>query len=83
MKLVNSLIAAAFVFSMATAQAGVIIGGTRIIYHADKKESSLDVKNPDPYSYLIQSWVDKDENDTSKTPFIVTPPLFRSPRIAY
>ena len=77
MKLVNSLIAAAFVFSMATAQAGVIIGGTRIIYHADKKESSLDVKNPDPYSYLIQSWVDKDENDTSKTPFIVTPPLFR------
>lgn len=37
MKLVNSLIAAAFVFSMATAQAGVIIGGTRIIYHADKK----------------------------------------------
>lgn len=77
MKLVNSLIAAAFVFSMATAQAVVIIGGTRIIYHADKKESSLDVKNPDPYSYLIQSWVDKDENDTSKTPFIVTPPLFR------
>lgn len=44
MKLVNSLIAAAFVFSMATAQAGVIIGGTRIIYHADKKESSLTSK---------------------------------------
>lgn len=77
MKLVSSLIAAAFVMSMATAHAGVIVGGTRVIYNAEKKETSLSVKNPDSYSYLIQSWVDNGENDNNKAPFIITPPLFR------
>jgi len=32
--------------ALQSAQAGVIIGGTRIIYHADKKETSISVKNP-------------------------------------
>lgn len=59
------------------AQAGVIVGGTRLIYNGAKKESSLSVSNPDKVPYLIQSWVDSQDGDTSKAPFIITPPLFR------
>lgn len=77
MKLLNSLIAAVLMVSVNAAQAGVIIGGTRVIYHGDKKETSINVKNPDKYSYLIQSWVDTENVSTTKAPFIITPPLFR------
>jgi P pilus assembly chaperone PapD len=64
------------------AQAGVIVGGTRVIYDGSKHETSLSVSNPDKSPYLIQAWVDNDgpsgENkSTIKPPFIVTPPLFR------
>lgn len=63
--------------SMASAHAGIIVGGTRIIYNGDKKETSISVKNPDKASYLIQSWSDAGEKSNDKSPFIVTPPLFR------
>ncbi len=77
MKLVNTLIAATFALSMTTAHAGVIVGGTRVIYNAEKKETFISVRNPDNYSYLIQSWIDSGQNNNNKSPFIVTPPLFR------
>jgi len=64
-----------------TAQAGVVIGGTRVIYDGAKKEASINVRNPDQNTYLIQSWVDgagtASGASIEKTPFIVTPPLFR------
>lgn len=67
-------------FGMA-AQAGVVVGGTRLIYDGGKKESSINISNPDKTPYLIQSWVDGAENGKTapadKAPFIVTPPLFR------
>lgn len=50
----NLWITALLIFTMTSAQAGVIIGGTRIIYQGDKK-ISLNVKNPDKFLYLIQS----------------------------
>ena len=43
----------------ASAIAGVIIGGTRIIFDGAKKESSISVNNPDTTPYLIQSWIDE------------------------
>ncbi|WP_314188623.1 molecular chaperone [Yersinia massiliensis] len=60
-------------------QAGVLIGGTRIIYDGAKKEAAISVTNEDKNSpYLIQSWVDNfDTNNTNKVPFMITPPLFR------
>jgi P pilus assembly chaperone PapD len=59
--------------------AGVIIGGTRLIYHADKKQAALSITNPDKHTdYLIQSWVDHFlAPETGPVPFIITPPLFR------
>lgn len=59
------------------AHAGVIVGGTRIIYDGDKKESSISLENPDAAPYLIQSWVENEAGKNDKSSFIVTPPLFR------
>lgn len=59
------------------AQAGVVVGATRLVYEGDKKESSLSVNNPDAMPYLIQSWVEPPAGRTEKAPFILTPPLFR------
>lgn len=59
------------------AHAGVIVGGTRIIYDGDKKEASIGVENPDASPYLIQSWVETETGQSDKRSFIVTPPLFR------
>lgn len=77
MKRYSQLIAATLLFSMSAAQAGIVVGGTRIIYNGNKKETSISVKNPDKSSYLIQSWSDSGEKSTDKSPFMVTPPLFR------
>lgn len=56
--------------------AGIVMGGTRLVYPTDKKEVQLQIKNRDEgISHLIQSWiVDKDEK---KAPFVITPPLFK------
>lgn len=63
--------------STASAYAGVVVGGTRLIYDGGKKESSLSVSNPDGAPYLIQSWVETENGGAEKAPFIITPPLFR------
>lgn len=66
-------------YSQQIAVAGVIIGGTRIIYDASKKESSISVKNPEKKSpFLVQSWFEKYPNTpVDSIPFVITPPLFR------
>ena len=58
----------------AAAHAGVVTGGTRLIYPGSKKESALSVTNNDATPYLIQSWV---ESNKGAAPFLLTPPLFR------
>ncbi len=65
----------ALLLGCSTAYAGVIIGGTRVIFEGGKKETSLSVNNPDTSPYLIQSWVEN--SGSGKPPFIITPPLFR------
>lgn len=72
--LINLLIA--FIFQ--TASAGVVIGGTRLIYHEGKKEESLTVTNHDNTSYLVQSWIETESGSKSAAEFIITPPLYRA-----
>ncbi|EOY5726762.1 TPA: molecular chaperone [Enterobacter bugandensis] len=71
------LSAAVITVSVSHAYAGVIIGGTRVIFDGGKKEASISVNNADTAPYLIQSWVDMPEGNANKAPFIVTPPLYR------
>lgn len=61
------------------ALAGVVVGGTRVVYSSEKREASISVKNPDKsIPYLIQSWVESESGEAvMKAPFIMTPPLFR------
>ena len=61
----------------ASVNAGVVIGGTRVIYDGGKKEASLSVNNPDSVPFLIQSWIDTQSGGAEKAPFIITPPLYR------
>lgn len=62
---------------ISAAHAGVIIGGTRVIYDGNKKEASISVNNPDATPYLIQSWVETQNGGAEKAPFVITPPLYR------
>ncbi|EOZ1451186.1 fimbrial biogenesis chaperone [Enterobacter bugandensis] len=74
----KTLIACAVISASASAaNAGVIIGGTRVVYDGNKKEASIDVNNPDKTPYLIQSWVETLNGGAEKAPFIITPPLYR------
>ncbi|HGM5490690.1 TPA: molecular chaperone [Serratia fonticola] len=77
MKVIPTTVLAALLVTASAAQAGVIVGGTRLIYDGGKKESSLSVSNPDKVPYLIQTWVDTTTGGAEKAPFMVTPPLFR------
>lgn len=63
--------------TLTTANAGVIIGGTRVIFEGAKKEATINITNPDNTPYLIQSWIDMQDGVSGKTPFIITPPLYR------
>mgnify|MGYP000905227170 FL=1 len=63
--------------TLTSASAGVIIGGTRVIFDGAKKEASINITNPDNGPYLIQSWIDVQDEQSGKAPFIITPPLYR------
>ncbi|MFJ3458601.1 molecular chaperone [Scandinavium goeteborgense] len=65
------------VATLNTAHAGIVVGGTRVIYDATKKEAALNLTNPDNTPYLVQSWVNNSDDSNNKPPFIITPPLFR------
>ena len=61
----------------AYAAGGIAMSATRVIYQADKKEAALTVSNRNPKeAFLIQTWVE-DAGGNKKTPFVITPPLFR------
>ncbi|MGG2408678.1 fimbrial biogenesis chaperone, partial [Aeromonas veronii] len=43
----------------AAAHAGIVMGGTRVIYEEGKREASISVTNADnAVPYLVQSWVE-------------------------
>ena len=62
---------------VSVAQAGVVIGGTRVIFDGNKKEASIGINNPDKTPYLIQSWIETPGGAGEQAPFIITPPLYR------
>lgn len=61
-----------------SSEAGVMLGGTRIIFDGTKRDTSISVKNTTKQAYAVQAWVNTEaDDDTVATPFIATPPLFR------
>lgn len=63
------------------AQASVVILGTRVVFPAEKKEISVQLKNQGSRPSLIQTWLDNGDEQadpkTIKLPFIITPPVSR------
>lgn len=62
----------------AGSQAGVMLGGTRIVFDGTKRDASITVSNTTAQPYAVQTWINTEADDnTSATPFVATPPLFR------
>ena len=70
-----------FLLVFSSAQAGIQINSTRVIYPAENPEVTLGMTNNATTPRLIQSWIDDGDADASpetiSVPFIVTPPIFR------
>lgn len=63
---------------MFAVQANIVVGGTRLIFDGNKKETSISVENKEDKANLVQSWLTPvDKDSPSKEAFIITPPLFR------
>jgi P pilus assembly chaperone PapD len=69
------------VFAVSTAQAEIILHGTRVVYPSDAREVTLQVSNNGSKPSLVQAWIDdgdpKSTPDQSKVPFMITPPISR------
>lgn len=63
------------------ALAGVVLDGTRVIYPSDSRDVTVKVTNKGKRPVLVQSWLDKGEENISPdkivTPFMLTPPINR------
>lgn len=59
-------------------QAGLMLGGTRIVFDGNKRDASITVGNTTTQPYAVQTWINTEADDnTTATPFVATPPLFR------
>ncbi|KFF85587.1 fimbrial biogenesis chaperone [Pseudomonas syringae] len=74
---------AALLFCASTAQAGIVLNTTRVIYQGTDKEVSLGVHNSGGGEILLQSWLESPvaaagtHESLPNLPFIVTPALTR------
>lgn len=67
-----------------TAQAGVIVAGTRFIYEEKIKSLNITVENTDEADYLLKAQIlafsptqqNGAQSDNGNIPFVATPPLF-------
>ena len=67
--------------SLSAAHAGIQIVGTRVVYPSNEREVTVRVINSGTSPRLLQVWTDsgdeKETAETSKAPFLVTPPISR------
>ena len=64
-----------------TAHAGIVIDSTRVIYSADKKEVTVNLRNTGTHPSLVQSWIDTGDPlvtpGKNTVPFVIMPPITR------
>ncbi|VFT72712.1 chaperone protein LpfB [Klebsiella aerogenes] len=61
------------IFNITNAQAGVVIGGTRLVYPEGKKEINITVENKENFPYLIKTFLEKGSIESSAGYFMITP----------
>ncbi|HDR2891984.1 TPA: fimbrial chaperone [Enterobacter asburiae] len=78
-RLLSSLIVALWCFYSSMVNAGVVIGGTRIIFASNKSDATISIFNKEVnIPYLIQVWVDPfNKTESVKPPFTAIPPVSR------
>ena len=78
-KLFIAIMLSLFLGQPALTYAGIVIGGTRVVYISNNADKSISVfSKEEKIPYLIQSWVDPfNKDDKSKAPFTVIPPVSR------
>ncbi|RQS19265.1 molecular chaperone [Burkholderia sp. Bp8992] len=77
-KLIAGLVAAgSMLFVSIPSHAGVSLSGTRIVYPAQSKETSVIVKNQSKDDVMIQSWLELPDGNKGDLPFAITPSLSR------
>lgn len=65
----------------ASAHAGVVVGGTRVVFPAQDNEVTVRLTNRGERPALVEAWIDDGDiqstPDKANVPFLITPPLFR------
>lgn len=79
MRLLKGIIAALLLVNISSCFAGIVIGGTRVIFPGSEMDTTISIYNKETeLPYLIQAWVEPfDSKDKSKPPFTVVPPVSR------
>lgn len=77
MKCIFPAVLVLFVSCLQLAQAGVVVGGTRMVYRGGVKDASIGLENTSNDSYLVQAWVEDPRGGDARAVFMVTPPLFK------
>ena len=61
--------------------ASIVVDGTRVIYQGSKNEVTVNVTNKNKAPVLIQSWIDRGDEQAApekiSVPFVLTPPINR------
>jgi len=79
--MIKQLLLAGLLLSSVSAQANIVINGTRIIYPEKNKDVTVQLVNNGSDSSLVQAWIDDgDINSTPETanvPFLLSPPVVK------
>ncbi|WP_439709356.1 fimbria/pilus periplasmic chaperone, partial [Escherichia albertii] len=79
--IISSIVVASTALFSLSAQADIVLSGTRIIYNADQKDVTLRMENKGARPLLVQTWIDTGSENadpsTLSVPFTVTPPVSR------
>ena len=74
-------VAVALCLAVPGAQASVVIDGTRVVFPAQQGEVTVRLSNDSDKPAVIEAWIDRGDPrstpDSVRTPFLITPPLFR------
>jgi len=77
----NFLVFVGLLSCVPPALAGIQVAGTRVIYPETEREVTVRIRNDASGPRLLQAWVDDGDSEataeTSKAPFLVTPPISR------
>lgn len=62
---------------LSPASASIALGRTRIIFNAEKQSQSFEIKNNSDKPYLVQAWLEDEQEHKLTEPFIILPPVQR------